>query len=397
MLAQVVVHDEHVVPLVHEVLGQGAPGVGGDILQGGGRPRGGGDDGGVFHSPPAGQIFRQLGHRAGLLADGYIDAHHVLALLVEDGVQGDGGLAGLAVADDQLPLAPADGEHGVDGQKPRLHGGVHRLALQDARGGGLHGAVALRLNGPFAVQRQAQGVHHPAQVALPHRHTGGFQGAADHAARPDLLAVAEEDAAQPLGAQVLHHALHAALEHQDLPVLGVGQPAYGGDIAVHRQHLAHLLRRGGGLPPLHRLAHEGNDVVMSRLQPAQVVLELPHPSVQGPVVHVRAHLEAEAVLEGLVIIPVEGHLPLVGAGEELLKSLELFLGGLVGAAQKGGEAASSVPHAPRLPPSGPGTGQRNPRRAWRPAFSPPGRPAPAAPAGTPAAPAPWTAPPRPGP
>ena len=82
VLAQVVVHDEHVVPLVHEVLGQGAPGVGGDILQGGGRPRGGGDDGGVFHSPPAGQIFRQLGHRAGLLADGYIDAHHVLALLV---------------------------------------------------------------------------------------------------------------------------------------------------------------------------------------------------------------------------------------------------------------------------------------------------------------------------
>ena len=75
----------------------------------------------------------------------------------------------------------------------------------------------------------------------------------------------------------------------------------------------------------------------ARLQPAQVVLELPHPAVQGPVVHVGPHLEAEAVLEGLVIIPVEGHLPLVGAGEELLKPLELFLGGLVGAAQKGAD------------------------------------------------------------
>ena len=279
MLAEVVVHDEHVVPLVHKILGQGAPGVGGDILQGGGRPGGGGDDGGVLHGPPALQVFRQLGHRAGLLADGHVDAHHVLAFLVEDGVQGNGGLAGLAVADDELPLAPADGEHGVDGQKAGLHGGVHRLAVQDAGGGGLQGPVALRLDGPLAVHRHAQGVHHPAQITLPHRHAGGFQGAAYHTARPDLLPVAKEDAAQALRAQILHHALYAALEHQDLPVLGVGQPAHGGDVAVHAEHLAHLLRGGGGLPALHRLADEGDDIVLPRLQPAQVVLELPHPAV----------------------------------------------------------------------------------------------------------------------
>ena len=37
-------------------------------------------------------------------------------LLVQDGIGGNGGLAGLAVADDQLTLATADGEHRVDGQ-----------------------------------------------------------------------------------------------------------------------------------------------------------------------------------------------------------------------------------------------------------------------------------------
>ena len=363
MLGEVIVHDEHIVPLVHEVLRQGAPGVGGDVLQGGGRPGGCGDDDGVVHGAPAGQIFRQLGHRAGLLADGHVYAHHVLALLVEDGVQGDGGLAGLAVADDELTLPPANGEHGVDGQKPRLHGGVHRLAVQNTRGGVLHGAVAVGLDGPLAVHRHAQRVHHPAQILLAHRHTGGFQGAAHHAARPDLLSVTEEDAAQALGPQVLHHALHAALEHQNLPVLGVSQAADGGDVAVHGQDLAHLLRRGGGLPLLHRLADEGDDVVLPRLQPAQVVLKLPHPAVQGPVVHVRAHLEAEAVLKGLVELPVKGDLPLIGAGEKGVKALDLLLGGLVGAAQLGGEAASSVPHAPRLPPSGPKTGRRSRRPA----------------------------------
>ena len=68
------------------------------------------------------QGLHHLGHGAGLLADGHIDADHVLSLLVEDGVQGDGRLAGLPVADNQLPLAPADGEHGVDGQHAGLHG-----------------------------------------------------------------------------------------------------------------------------------------------------------------------------------------------------------------------------------------------------------------------------------
>ena len=35
VLAQIVVYDQHVPALVHEKLSQGAPGIGGDILQGG--------------------------------------------------------------------------------------------------------------------------------------------------------------------------------------------------------------------------------------------------------------------------------------------------------------------------------------------------------------------------
>ncbi len=47
----------------------------------------------------------------------------VVALLVQDGVQRQRGLAGLAVADDQLTLAAADGDHGID----RLDAGLHRF------------------------------------------------------------------------------------------------------------------------------------------------------------------------------------------------------------------------------------------------------------------------------
>jgi hypothetical protein len=53
-----------------------------------------------------------------------------LALLVDDRVERHGGLAGLTVADDQLALAAADGDHRVDGLEARLQGLVDRLALR---------------------------------------------------------------------------------------------------------------------------------------------------------------------------------------------------------------------------------------------------------------------------
>ena len=115
VLGKIVVDDEHVAALVHEILADGRAGIGCDILHGGGLAGAGADDDGIGHGVVLAQHLRDLRHGAGLLADGHIDAHHILALLVQDGVDGDGRLAGLAVADDQLTLAPTDGEHGVDG------------------------------------------------------------------------------------------------------------------------------------------------------------------------------------------------------------------------------------------------------------------------------------------
>ena len=77
-------------------------------------------------------IALQDGHGARdgrpLLADGDVDADQVLALLVDDGVDGDGRLAGLPVADDQLALTAADRDHRVDGLDAGLDRRVHVLA-----------------------------------------------------------------------------------------------------------------------------------------------------------------------------------------------------------------------------------------------------------------------------
>src|SRR5690606_2505365 len=116
VLGQVVVDDQDVLMLlVHEVLAHGAAGVGRQPQQGRRLAGGGGNDDGVVHGTVALQSFHHARHGGCLLADGHVDANDVLALLIDDGVDHQGGLARLAVADDQLPLAPADGNHGVDG------------------------------------------------------------------------------------------------------------------------------------------------------------------------------------------------------------------------------------------------------------------------------------------
>ena len=63
----------------------------------------------------------QLCNRGCLLADCHVNTDNAFALLVQNRICGYGGLACLTVADNQLPLASADGEHGVNRQDSRLH------------------------------------------------------------------------------------------------------------------------------------------------------------------------------------------------------------------------------------------------------------------------------------
>ena len=108
LLREVVVDDERVLAVVHPVLADGAAGVGREVLEHRLVGRGRVDHDRVLHR--AVLIERGDGLRDGraLLADRDVDALHALALLGEDRVDRDGGLAGLAVADDELPLAPPD-------------------------------------------------------------------------------------------------------------------------------------------------------------------------------------------------------------------------------------------------------------------------------------------------
>ena len=83
-------------------------------------------------APASSQNLHYLRDRRTLLPDRVVNADQVVALAVDDGVERDGGLAGLAVADDQLALAAANGDHAVDRLQSGGHGLAHGLAVDDA-------------------------------------------------------------------------------------------------------------------------------------------------------------------------------------------------------------------------------------------------------------------------
>src|SRR5438309_8967987 len=153
-----------------------------------GRSRG--DHDRIFHRAIFLERADDLGDGRALLADGDIDAVELLALfaalvdvlLVDEGIERDGGLAGLAVADDQLALAAADRDQRVERLEAGLHRLVHRLARDDS--GRLHfDAAALReLDRALAIDRVAERVHHAAAQALADRHVDDRAGPLD--ARP---------------------------------------------------------------------------------------------------------------------------------------------------------------------------------------------------------------------
>mmetsp|Transcript_13634 Transcript_13634/g.33518 ORF Transcript_13634/g.33518 Transcript_13634/m.33518 type:complete len:413 (-) Transcript_13634:136-1374(-) len=146
LLGQIIVDDQRVLAGVAEVLGHGAGGVGRQELQGRSVRGGGRHDDGVLEGTRLLEQLDQLSHGGALLADGHVHAVHavvlvgllVAGLLVQDAVHGNGGLAGLAITDDQLTLATANGHQGVHGLDASVQGLAHRLAGHDTGSLDLH-------------------------------------------------------------------------------------------------------------------------------------------------------------------------------------------------------------------------------------------------------------------
>ena len=218
LLGQIVIDDQGVHAVVAEIFAHGAAGERRQELQRRRIGRGGGDHDGVFERAVLLQHLDDLRHGRALLADGDVDAIElgllvaagVDRLLVEDGVDRDGGLAGLAVADDQLALAAADRDQRIDRLEAGLHRLVHRFARNDAGRLDVDAGALFGLDRALAVDRLAERIDHAAEQALADRHLDDGAGALDRLAFLDLAVGAEDHDADIVVFEVERHAFDAA-------------------------------------------------------------------------------------------------------------------------------------------------------------------------------------------
>ena len=179
MLGKVIIDDQRIAPVLHELFANGAAGIRSDILQRSRLIRGSNHHDGMCHGAVLFQDADGAGHGGFFLPDGNIDADQVLAFLIDDRVNGDGRFAGLAVADDEFALAAPDGDHRINGLDAGLDRGIHILAFDHASGDAFDGTVIRELDRPFAVDRFAQGIDHPADQPIANRDRGDAPGGAD--------------------------------------------------------------------------------------------------------------------------------------------------------------------------------------------------------------------------
>nr|BFE68255.1 hypothetical protein GCM10020092_015560 [Actinoplanes digitatis] len=171
------------------------------------------------------------GDRRRLLADGDVDAADLLVrvaglpvgALVDDRVERDRGLAGLAVADDQLALAAADRRHGVDRLDAGLERLLHGLPGHDVRRLELELAEALALDRAAVVDRLAERVHHAAQVGVAHRNREDAAGPLDLLALLDAGEVTQDNGADLADVEVQGDTQRAVGEFKQFVRHGRGQ------------------------------------------------------------------------------------------------------------------------------------------------------------------------------
>ena len=161
-------------------------------------------------------------------------------LLIEDGVERNRGLAGLAVADDQLALPTPDGNERIDGLEPGGHRLVHGFARNDARRLHIDPAPLGRVNRPLAVERIAERVDDAPEQSFAHGDVHNGLRALDGLAFLDLAVIAENHDADIVGLEVERHAAHAILELDHLAGLHVVEPIHPGDAVADREDLSDL-------------------------------------------------------------------------------------------------------------------------------------------------------------
>src|ERR1035437_1323985 len=134
-MGEVVVDDQYISARFHKKLRDAGRGIRSDVCETWRIVALRHDDDGVIHRAIFPQGCHGLRYGGGALTDGTINAQDILAALVEDGVDRNGGFPRLAVADNQLTLASPNGNERIDDFEAGLKRHRDGRAVHDGWGG----------------------------------------------------------------------------------------------------------------------------------------------------------------------------------------------------------------------------------------------------------------------
>ena len=140
------------------------------------------------------------------MADSYINADNAQALLVDDGINCNSGLAGATVADDQLTLATSDGNQCVDTFNTSLQRGINGFTICDTMCRGFNRTVFSCNDFAFAVDRSADSANYTTQQAFAYRNFHDAAGTANYVAFLNLGFAAHQYDTNGVRVQVQNHA-----------------------------------------------------------------------------------------------------------------------------------------------------------------------------------------------
>ena len=114
LLGQVIINNQGILTAVSEVFTHCCAGVRSNVLHSCRFGCRGGNDDGVIHCAVFFQFTYYVGDSRSLLTDSNINTDKVFTLLVDDGIDSNGCLTCLTVANDQFTLAASDWNHGIN-------------------------------------------------------------------------------------------------------------------------------------------------------------------------------------------------------------------------------------------------------------------------------------------
>ena len=225
---------------VAEILAHRARGIGADIQKRRRVRRTRGHDNGVLHRAGVLEDPHHLRDRGLLLSNRVVDADDVLALLIDDRVHRNRGLARLAVADDQLALSTADRHHRVDRLQAGLQRFLDRAAIDDAWRDAFDLHELLRDDRALAVDRLPERIHHAADELLADRHGDDAARPLDRVPFANLGVLAQQHRADAVFFEIERDAVHAMRELEHLAGHGFLDTMHPGDAVTDRHDRADL-------------------------------------------------------------------------------------------------------------------------------------------------------------